>query len=357
MSKRKLTRRQQWRIDKIQKDKLARAERKQARGADDDEQRLSQVGAEVSARVITHYGQQVEIEYSQDGNQQRCRCHFRANLPPLVVGDHVLAHPPLAAETDSSNHDAIGVITAIEERRTVLVRPDPYGKLKPVAANVEQMIITFALLPTPSSVLLDRYLVAAELSNIKPVLLLNKTDLLDEDAAEVMDELRSLYEPLGYPVLKVSAHTQEGLAPVRELLANSTSVFVGQSGVGKSSLINALLPDADLAVNEVSDTSGLGQHTTVTARLFKLPEGGELIDSPGVREFGLWHISEEELLKGYIDLAPLAGNCRFRNCSHRHEPGCALIDAAENGNISAERLDNFFHIADTLDDDSRQRYE
>ena len=116
------------------------------------------------------------------------------------------------------------------------------------------------------------------------------------------------------------------------------------------------MPDAELEVRSVSDQSGLGQHTTVTARLFHLPEGGQLIDSPGVREFGLWHINEDELLRGYVELAPLAANCRFRNCSHRHEPGCALLQAAETGEVSGERLANFFHIADTLDDEARQRY-
>ena len=134
-------------------------------------------------------------------------------------------------------------------------------------------------------------------------------------------------------------------------------MFVGQSGVGKSSLINAVLPEAELDVGALSEVSGLGQHTTTTARLFHLPGGGDLIDSPGIREFGLWHISEEELLHGYRELSELAGHCRFRNCTHRHEPGCALREAAESGQVSAERLANFFQIADTLDEEGRARYQ
>ena len=134
-------------------------------------------------------------------------------------------------------------------------------------------------------------------------------------------------------------------------------MFVGQSGVGKSSLVNAVLPDAELDVGDLSANSGLGQHTTVTARLFHLPTGGELIDSPGIREFGLWHISEEELLHGYRELSELAGYCKFRNCSHRNEPGCAFLDAADSGAISEERLANFFQIADTLDEEGRDRYQ
>ena len=345
MSKRKLTRRQQWRIDKIQQEKLARAARRADRELPDDEQLDSD---EQAGTVVTHFGQQVMVE---DAQGQRYRCHFRANLSALVVGDQVLFQAPASNAAAST-----GVVTAITPRTTELLRPDPYGNLKPVAANVDLMLITFAPVPAPSSVLLDRYLVAAELSGIRPLLLLNKADLVDDTLRPLMDELTRLYEPLGYPVIEVSASAAQNLQPLRDALAGHTSVFVGQSGVGKSSLINALLPDAALEVNAVSAQSGLGQHTTVTARLFHLPEGGQLIDSPGVREFGLWHIDEQELLKGYVELAPLAAKCRFRNCSHRHEPGCALVAAAETGEISQERLDNFFHIADSLDESARQRY-
>jgi ribosome biogenesis GTPase len=187
-------------------------------------------------------------------------------------------------------------------------------------------------------------------------LVLNKADLLDEAGQQRMDQLINLYLPLDYPVLTASAADARGLDALRTALIGKTSVFVGQSGVGKSSLINALMPQAALATADISSQSGLGQHTTVTAQLLPFPDGGDLIDSPGVREFGLWHISEEELLSGYTELAPLAGACRFRNCSHRHEPGCALHAAAAEGRISQERLDNFFHIAGTLDEDARERY-
>lgn len=347
MSKRKLTRRQQWRIDKVQQERLARAQRKSAPVTLPPDSLLD---VEQPGRVVTHYGKQVVIE---DADGKRVRCHFRATLEQLVVGDRVLFQPPLARGDDQ---DSLGVVTAIEPRSTVLKRPDPYGNLKPVAANVEQMVIVFAPLPTPSSVLLDRYLVAAELSGIAPLLVLNKADLLDEAGQQRMDQLINLYRPLGYPVLTASAVDARGMDALRTALIGKTSVFVGQSGVGKSSLINALMPQAALATADISSQSGLGQHTTVTAQLLPFPDGGDLIDSPGVREFGLWHISEEELLSGYTELAPLAGECRFRNCSHRHEPGCALHAAAEAGRISQERLDNFFHIAGTLDEDARERY-
>jgi ribosome biogenesis GTPase len=326
MSKRNLSRRQQWRIDKIQEERLARATKRAAR---EDDAPSDAFGTEQHGLVTTHYGQQVIVSNEQG---ESFRCHFRATLEQLVVGDRVLFQPPL--------NEGTGVVTAIVPRQTVLRRPDQYGNLQ----------------PTPSSVLLDRYLVAAELSDIRPLLVLNKADLINDSDREQIAALCALYRRIGYTVLEVSATAGDGLQPLFQALAGHTSVFVGQSGVGKSSLVNALLPAAALEVSELSTRSGLGQHTTVTARLFHLPGGGRLIESPGVREFGLWHISEAELLSGYCDLAPLAGHCKFRNCSHRHEPGCALRLGAEQGNISAERLENFYRIADTLDEEGRERY-
>lgn len=342
MSKRNLNRRQQWRIEKIQGERLARAAKRVAREGGIDEETL---GDEQHGLVVAHYGQQVMVATARG---EAFRCHFRATLEQLVVGDRVLFQPPKVEGT--------GVVTAIVPRVTVLRRPDQYGNLKPVAANVDLMLVVFAPQPTPSSALLDRYLVAAELSEITPLLVLNKADLISDQDRDTIEALCALYRDIGYQVLTVSATCGEGLAPLFKALDGHTSVLVGQSGVGKSSLVNALLPEAALAVGDLSAASGLGQHTTVTARLFDLPGGGRLIDSPGVREFGLWHISEDELLHGYRDLAPLAGHCRFRNCSHRHEPGCALRLAAESGEIRAERLENFYRIADTLDEEGRERY-
>lgn len=342
MSKRNLNRRQKWRISKVHEERLARAAKRDER---DGHVPASDFAEEQLGLVVTHYGKQVVV---RDKQEKTFRCHFRATLEQLVVGDQVLFQPPKG--------DGTGIVTAIVPRQTMLHRPDQYGKLKPVAANVDLMLVVFAPQPTASSALLDRYLVAAELSKIAPLLILNKADLISAAEREHLDGLSQLYRRIGYQVLEVSATSGAGMQPLLEALAGHTSVFVGQSGVGKSSLVNTLLPDVELEVSELSRRSGLGQHTTVTARLFDLPGGGQLIDSPGVREFGLWHISEEELLHGYCDLAPLAGHCKFRNCSHRHEPGCALLQAAESGDISNERLDNFYRIAETLDEEGRERY-
>ena len=342
MSKRNLNRRQRWRIEKIQSERLARASRRQRQQDSDVAEAL---GDEQPGRITAHYGGKVEV--AADGHRQRC--HFRANLPQLGVGDRVLWQP--------AQGPGDGVVTALSDRQTVLRRPDNYGNLKPVAANVDRLLIVFAPAPLPSSQLLDRYLVAAELSGITPLLVMNKADLIDDSNREALEHLCDIYRRLDYPLLQASATEAHGLDALRQALNGHISVFAGQSGVGKSSLVNALLPDAALATNVLSDVSGLGQHTTTTAQWFDLPDGGSLIDSPGIREFGLWHISEEELLHGYRELSSLAGHCRFRNCSHRHEPGCALRGAAEDGSISPERLENFFRIAETLDEDARQRYE
>jgi ribosome biogenesis GTPase len=322
-----------------QKRRIARQQRRDLGKVD-----VQGEGEKLPGDVIAHFGKRVTVQH--DGRM--LSCHLRANLPPVVVGDRVAWQH--VADSDD------GVVIAIEDRDTALCRPDPYGHLKPVAANVDIMAVVFAPLPAPSSVLLDRYLVAAELSGIEPVLLLNKADLVDEAMRPAMDDLCRLYRDLDYRVLEVSAVSGDGMDTLRRSLAGHTSVLVGQSGVGKSSLVNALIPEVALDTAEISANSGLGQHTTTTAQLFHLPDGGRLIDSPGIREFGLWHISEAELLSGYRELAPLAAQCRFRNCSHRREPGCALRQAAEDGLVDAERLDNFFHIAESLDAESREKY-
>lgn len=305
-------------------------------------------------RVTAHHGHLVEVE---DDQGVRWRCQLRMKLEPLVVGDHVYWEPTGEPEG--------GVVVAVQPRTRALVRPDPHGRLKAVAANVDLMVVVFAPLPAPSSILLDRYLVAAELSGIEPQLVLNKKELLQQESdsgggvsPQAVEELLRMYRETGYSVLEVSAHEGEGLETLRKRLTGHTAVLVGQSGVGKSALVNALLPAAQRRTGEVSK-SGLGQHTTADTRLFHLPGlsgRASLIDSPGIREFGLWHIDEEELLRGYRELAELSEHCRFRNCSHRHEPGCAIRQAAEEGRIHPRRLENFFRIADTLDPERKQRY-
>lgn len=345
MSKRKLSRQQAFRVQRIQDERIARARRREA--AADDLLESGELGAEEEGLVTAHYGTQIEVEaLGGDHAGQVFRCHLRANLEALVTGDRVIWQAPLAS-ADENAAAAIGVVTALLPRQSLLVRPDPYGKLKPVAANIDRILLVISPFPEPSALLVDRYLVACELTGIRPVIVLNKADLVTPALAPALDALLAQYEAIGYETRRVSASTGQ-LQDLSALIGTQTVVFVGQSGVGKSSIVNVLLPDAAQKVGEISGNSRLGQHTTTTARLFHLPGGGVLIDSPGIREFGLWHIDEAQLLDGYVEFAPVLGSCRFRNCAHREEPGCALKLAVAEGRIAAGRFERFCRLREEL---------
>lgn len=335
MSKRKLSRQQSFRIRRIQEERSARAQRRDARA--DEALGAGELGAEQTGLVIAHYGTQVDIE---DGDRHTQRCHLRANLEGLVTGDRVTWCPG----------ESTGVVVAREPRHSELRRPDPYGKMKTIAANIDQILVVTAPFPEPHANLIDRYLVAAEVVGIEPVLVLNKCDLLAADAAlhARLHAMLAIYPTLGYRVLEVSSQSGS-LEELQQALQGRISVFVGQSGVGKSSLVNTLLPEAALRVGELSALRQKGTHTTTTAQLFHLPGGGSLIDSPGIREFGLWHMQREQVEQGFREFRALLGHCRFRDCSHKHEPGCAILDAATQGTISAARLDSYRHIVESLD--------
>lgn len=342
MSKRKLSRQQAFRVQRIQDERIARARRRDA--ADDARRDDGELGAEEEGRVIAHYGVQLDVEALAGPHAGTVfRCHQRANLEALVTGDRVIWQAPLEA----ADEGATGVVTALLPRQSLLVRPDPYGKLKPVAANIDRIVLVISPAPEPSALLIDRYLVACELTGIAPVILLNKTDLLTPETAPALETLLASYAAIGYETRQVSA-TDRQLADLETLIAGRTVVFVGQSGVGKSSLVNELLPDARQRTAAISGNSRLGQHTTTTARLFHLPSGGSLIDSPGIREFGLWHIEEAQLLDGYTEFRPLLGQCRFRNCAHREEPGCALKTAVAEGHLQAARWERFQVLREAL---------
>lgn len=342
MAKRQLNRRQNWRIEKIQEERAARAAKREERALEVLEG--GDLGPEQTGLVIAHFGVQVEVE-ADDGAEagQVFRCHLRANLPALVTGDRVVWR---------AGNQGIGVIVAQLPRSTELCRPDSRGQLKPVAANVDLIVIVFAPAPEPHANLIDRYLVAAEHAGIRPLLLLNKADLIDEQNAPALNALLAVYRQLGYPLLEVSAHHGNGMQQLQTMLDGHISVFVGQSGVGKSSLVNSLLPDVQTRVGELSEWSGQGQHTTTTARLYHFPGGGELIDSPGIREFGLVHVSRDDVEAGFIEFADLLGTCRFRDCKHDREPGCALLKALEDGRIQQQRMNSYRSIIASLPHDT-----
>ncbi|HTR01538.1 MAG TPA: small ribosomal subunit biogenesis GTPase RsgA, partial [Candidatus Acidoferrum sp.] len=337
MKKKGLNDRQLERIQSIQDAKAARAARKQARAEAALE--TTALGAEQRGLVISHYGQQLDIE-ALDGELtgQVRRCFQRSNLDPLVTGDEVIWQ----------NGEPLGVVVAGQPRRSVLLRPNPFNELKPVAANIDYIVVVIAPQPEPHYNLIDRYLVAAELMHCRPVLLLNKADLLTDANRAPLDALLQLYAGLGYTTLQVSGKQHLGLEQLQQLLIGNNSVFVGQSGVGKSALVNALLPGINTLEGELSHAEVKGRHTTTSARLFHLPQGGNLIDSPGIREFGLWHIEPDQLLEGFVEFRPYLSGCRFRDCKHQKEPGCQLLKAVADGLISAQRLASFQSIRSTL---------
>ncbi|WP_338590100.1 small ribosomal subunit biogenesis GTPase RsgA [Shewanella khirikhana] len=308
----------------------------------------SSLGAEEPAIVISRFGQHADVEV---GSGEIIRCNIRRTVQSLVTGDKVIVRQ---AQDDGS---AIGgVVEAVHPRTSSLTRPDLYDGVKIIAANIDQILIVTSVVPAFTTQIIDRYLVASEDTGIKPVIILNKMDLLDEDSRNDIEQALKRYESLGYPVYQVSSKSKEGIETLQGLLKDKISVFVGQSGVGKSSMINALLPDAELLTGDVSENSGLGQHTTTTARLLHLPSGGDLIDSPGVREFALWHLPADRVSWCFVEFRDYLGTCKFRDCKHRDDPGCSIREALEDGKIHQDRFNNYHRIIASLDEQRHARH-
>ncbi len=286
--------------------------------------------------VIANYGSFLDIE-GEEGKIYRCVA--RRALGAVVCGDRVLWR---------KSHQGNGVVMRLLPRCTLLSRPDPRGRIKPVAANIDYVVVVAAPLPGINEDLIDHYLVAAEHTGITPLLLINKMDLLAEQALLELKQRLSVYTEIGYRVIFASTKIRCGLNDLLSTIKGKNSIFSGESGVGKSSLINALLPGIDARVAELSQASGKGVHTTTTARFYHLPEGGGIIDSPGVREFGLGKMSMADIAQGFVEFSSFAEQCRFRNCTHRREPGCAVLAAVEQGKISRRRLVSYHRMVSEL---------
>lgn len=336
MAKRQLNKQQQFRIKKIQEERAARAARKEK--SVQAQADAGELGPEQEGLIIAHYGQQLDVEALEgDREGDVVRCFVRANIDSLVTGDRVVWRP---------GKNETGVIVARCERDNLLQRPDNFGAVKPVAANIDHIILVIAPEPEPHDNLIDRYLVASEITDIPAVILLNKTDLITDQNRPHIDALLARYAALGYEIVRTSAVQFDGKPSpeVEALVKGKTSAFVGQSGVGKSSIIQTLMPGEAIRVGAVSESTGKGVHTTTTAKLFHLPMGGDLIDSPGIREFGLWHMTPQEIEYGFREIREVIGYCKFRNCRHMGDPGCAIDAAAEAGTLSPERRRSFHRI-------------
>lgn len=343
MAKRRLTERQKDRIQAIQE---RRRERAQERTQETVQTLSTTLGPEQHGQVISHHGASLIVE-SDTGEYYRCV--QRQNMEPLVCGDQVIWQ----ASMDSDKCE--GVIVALQPRHSLLERPGFGGETKPVAANIDQIIVVSAVQPPLSELLIDRYLVNAETVGIRPIILINKTDLLNPEEQESLKQRLQTYRNIGYQIIFVSVTREHGLDPLIEQLQNRTSILVGQSGVGKSSLVKQLLPDLEIRIGALSDTD-LGKHTTTTSVLYHLPFKGNLIDSPGVRDFGVWHIDPQQIAHGFVEFRPHLGKCKFSNCSHTTEPGCAIRQAIREGKISAPRLESYHHMVQQTEEAKKTDY-
>jgi ribosome biogenesis GTPase len=279
--------------------------------------------------VIVNYGRQTLVE---DSAGNLVRCVARRGLEPIVCGDEVEWLPTGSQE---------GVVEQIAPRRSVLNRAASGNSMRPLVANIDQVIIEAAQEPALDCFLLDKYTVAAQLAHTNALIVINKSDLLTPEARSDIEAQLADFTALGYPVLFTSALQNTGIEAFANHLTGKTSILVGQSGVGKSSLIKRLLPDRDITVGRLSTASGMGRHTTTATTLYHLPCGGRLIDSPGVRDFRLGEVRAAELGHGFREFRTYLGRCRFNDCRHVSEPGCAVLEALAAGEISARRMESY----------------
>jgi len=282
--------------------------------------------------VISHLGKGIAVEV----DNKIILCQTRRKLETVATGDKVKI--TIVAKDQ-------GRIEELLPRHSLLERPNKGYRTRPVAANIDQIFVVFATEPYCDFLLIDQYLAICENRNINALLIYNKADLA---ASEGIEQELATYLALDYPLFRVSAIENNGIDKLQQALSNQISIFTGQSGVGKSSLTNALIPDKELKTNTVSAITKHGRHTTTAATLYHLPEGGDLIDSPGVAIFGLAGLSEQQLAHGYREFQPFIDHCKFNDCRHVKDKGCAVRKAVEEGTISKVRYQRFLKLREKM---------
>ncbi|MGD8426096.1 MAG: ribosome small subunit-dependent GTPase A [Balneolaceae bacterium] len=307
---------------------------------------------EYRGRVVESTGQWYEVSYTNNGDTLKINCRLPGRFRlqnhdltnPIAVGDYVIFE---------INEDQSGSIKEIEDRQNFLIRQSTHHKreYQILAANIECAYAVQSIKkPKPKHVFIDRFLVTCEAYQIPARIILNKMDLKTQKDTGYIDFFTGLYESLGYPVLKTSIKDPDSLDALAGQLKDKTSVFIGPSGVGKTSLLNHINPEIERKIGDISTFNEKGKHTTTFAKLLSLPEGGYLVDTPGIREFGLVDIDPWELSLFFPEMIEARGKCKFNNCTHTHEPGCGVIEAFENGHIDPLRYNSYLNILESLDD-------
>lgn len=286
--------------------------------------------------VISHRGGLINVEDRRDGKLICCKP--RSNLGSIICGDQVIVK--------SLKKDC--VITAIKERNNIIQRIDGFGKIHSIAANISQLVIFLSVVPPPNLFLLDQYLVSAEINKIKPLIVLNKIDLLKKQQSDPF-ALQTIYGHLAYDIHPISLLNDARIDELSAKFKQHVNLISGVSGAGKSSLIKKILPEHDtIKVAEISAFNKEGRHTTRTSTLYHLPCGGQLIDSPGIRGFNPVFNNREDMKQGFKEINDLSYGCKFNNCEHTHEPACAVLDALQKGKISASRYEHYVKLLDNF---------
>lgn len=292
--------------------------------------------AHIKALVLVSYGSQGVVLLP---GGQRKRCKFRRNVGRPYCGDMVLV-----GHADQASL----VVESILPRKNYFVRTDERQRQHIIAANLDQVLIVLAPRPLPSRDLLERYLLAVHSLGIEPVIVVNKSELNipENETAAGAAVLKRIpeYQELGYTIIRTSCKQAPGITELEPILKNRTSILVGQSGVGKSSLINQLLPDLELQTGALSTATGKGTHTTTSTMLYEMSDSGRLIDSPGVWEYGIWKLDAQELSEGFVEFKAWLGHCKFNNCLHVTEPGCAIKKAVGDGLIRNWRYESYLRL-------------
>ena len=339
MAKRKLSIQQQRRIASQQNNKIK-----------DDDLQLDESSTQ-TARVISHHGRQLYAEIDNPGKApSKIKCKIRQNLGDIACGDYVIVQQALAPDGTAQSGEPQNVVIAVKQRINLLVKTGFGGAAKPVAANIGQLVIVTSLKPKPNPYLIDRYLIAAENLPAKALIIINKIDLLDDETKQDIENLTALYQSIGYRVISTSIKQNIGLQEISDALSNTTSILVGLSGVGKSSIVKAILPKEEIKIGETSEATGEGKHTTTVSALYHLKCNGIIIDSPGVRDFTPINNSLDEISNGFVDIRKFNGACKFSNCSHKNEPECALKQAVIDGQLNKQRFNNYLRLIEEFNE-------